>query len=177
MIKSICEKRTVVLRSFLIMRSVFYVEDMPSDLISVGQLMDENICVVQLVDNFLVIQDRTTRAVIGVGKREAGSFYFYILDSVEAVKTSDEVSYDLWHHRLGHPSATVISLISDVISSNNLNKACEICIRAKQTRDSFSLITNKSIGLFELVHCDVWGPYRTHSHSGAPFFLKICRLY
>ena len=34
----------------LMWNSVFYVEGMPSDLISVGQRMNENRCVVQLAD-------------------------------------------------------------------------------------------------------------------------------
>lgn len=46
---------SVVLGSDLLLKSVFYVEGFQSDLISVGQLMDENRCVVQLADQFLAI--------------------------------------------------------------------------------------------------------------------------
>ena len=47
----------------LILRSVYYVEDFHTNLISLCQLMDENHCVMQLADRFLVVQDRTTRMV------------------------------------------------------------------------------------------------------------------
>lgn len=60
----------------LIMKFVYYVEDLKSELISVAQLMDENRCIVQLADQFLVVQDRTSRMVIGAGKRVGGTFHF-----------------------------------------------------------------------------------------------------
>ncbi|XP_010485018.1 PREDICTED: uncharacterized protein LOC104763329 [Camelina sativa] len=66
----------VALGAGLILRSVYYVEGLCSDLISMGQLMDENRCVVQLADHFLFVQDRTSRTVIGAGKRERGTFFF-----------------------------------------------------------------------------------------------------
>jgi len=46
---------TVRLGSSLVLKSVFYVKELTSDLISVGQMMDENYCVVQLAAHFLVI--------------------------------------------------------------------------------------------------------------------------
>ncbi|KAL1198691.1 Retrovirus-related Pol polyprotein from transposon TNT 1-94 [Cardamine amara subsp. amara] len=168
---------TVYLGSHLVMRSVFYVEEMKSDLIAVGQLMDENRCVMQLADNFIVIQDRTTRMVTGVGKREHGTFYFRGLESAAAVRTSGDGSYDLWHNRMGHPSAKVVSLLPGVVVSEVSNKACDTCFRAKQSRDLFHLSDNKTTKVFELIHCDVWGPYRTPSFSGARYFLTIVDDY
>lgn len=82
---------TVRLGSHLILKSVFYVKELTSDLISVGQMMDENRCVVQLADHFLVIQDRTTRMVTGVGKRKDGSFCFRSMESVAAISSTVEV--------------------------------------------------------------------------------------
>lgn len=32
---------------------------------------------------------------------------------------------------------------------------------------------NKSVDLFELSHCDVWGPYRVPSSRGVMYFLTI----
>lgn len=46
---------SVVLGSHLILKSVYFVEELTTDLIAVGQLMDENKCVVQLADQFLVV--------------------------------------------------------------------------------------------------------------------------
>ena len=54
-----------------------------------------------------------------------------------------------------------------------MNKASETCIQAKQTRCSFPLSNNKTTDIFEMIHCDIWGPYRVPSHSGARYFLTI----
>lgn len=34
----------------------------------------------------------------------------------------------------------------------------------------FILSTNKTTACFTLIHCDIWGPYRTPSYSGVFFF-------
>lgn len=170
------EEGTIYLGLSLVMKSVFYVEELKSDLISLGQLLDENRCVVQLADIFLVIQDRTTKTVTGVGKRDGGTFRFYGVETVAAVSTREKISYDLLHKRLGHPSAKVVSLLPDIeVSSSRdfLNKVCDTCLRTKQTRDCFPLSDSKSLDIFELIHFDVWGPYRTPSYSGARYFLTI----
>lgn len=48
-----------------------------------------------------------------------------------------------------------------------------ICLRAKQTRDIFSSSLNNSSAIFDLIHCDLWGPYFTLSSFGALYFLTI----
>lgn len=53
------------------------------------------------------------------------------------------------------------------------NKACDVCFRAKQTRDVFPLSTHTATSSFGLIHCDLWGPYRTPSSCGASYFLTI----
>ena len=63
--------------------------------------------------------------------------------------------------------------ISVTYDSSSRNKVCEICTRAKQTRCSFPTSSNKTMALFEMVHCDLWGPYRTTSRCGARYFLTI----
>ncbi|KAL1215124.1 Retrovirus-related Pol polyprotein from transposon TNT 1-94 [Cardamine amara subsp. amara] len=86
---------------------------------------------------------------------------------------------ELWHRRLGHPALKVVAGLKDLefSSSNVLNSACEICNRAKQTRCYFPLSNNKTWEIFEMVHCDIWGPYRIPSHSGARYFLTIVDDY
>jgi len=164
----------------LVMKSVFYVEEFQSDLISIGQLMDENHCVLQMAEHFLVVQDRISRTLIGAGVRVGGTFHFRSTEFAASVTTREETKYALWHNRMGHPAAKVVGLLPDIsvsISSTNLNKACDICLRAKQTRTSFLLSLNKTLDIFELIHCDLWGPYRVPSHSGAKYFLTIVDDY
>ncbi|KAG7543542.1 Integrase catalytic core [Arabidopsis thaliana x Arabidopsis arenosa] len=171
-----CKEGTVVLGSNLILKSVFYVEEFQSDLVSVGQLMDENGCVVQMDYQFLVIQDRVSRTMIGAGKRDCGTFRFCRTELVASVTTQDAKAYELWHNRMGHPSARVVGSLPNVSVSFNSeisNKACDVCLRAKQTRSCFPISDNKTSSVFELIHVDLWGPYRTPSSSGARYFLTV----
>lgn len=54
---------------------------------------------------------------------------------------------------------------------------CDACLRAKERRDPFSLSNSRASQPFELVHCDVWGPYRTPSTCGARYFLTLVDDY
>jgi len=78
--------------------------------------------------------------------------------------------------RVGHPSFKVIKLVPalDVRKDSDLlNKHCDTCHRAKHKRDIFPLSDNKAFDLFELIHCDLWGPYRTAASCGAYYLLTI----
>lgn len=119
---------SIVLGSHLVLKSVYFVEELTMDLISIGQLMDENKCVVQLANQFLVVQDRVSRMVIGAGKRESGTFHFCGIEFVGSVKTRDDKLYELWQHRMGHPSAQVVGSLKHVsvsVSSEISNKVCD----------------------------------------------------
>ena len=92
------------------------------------------------------------------------------------MKTNCVAPFDLWHKRLGHPCMQVTKLVAGVnfrASKNKLNKNCEVCQKAKQSRDKFPVSEHKASAIFELVHCDLWGPYRTISSCGASYFLTI----
>ena len=75
--------------------------------------------------------------LIGTSVRRDGLFYF------DGVKQEQQISVhavsstlELWHKRMGHPSERVVKLLPPVSSSTgSLNKACDICFRAKHSRD------------------------------------------
>ncbi|GJZ23859.1 putative RNA-directed DNA polymerase [Tanacetum coccineum] len=53
----------------------------------------------------------------------------------------------------------------------------EICQMAKQTRELFPLSNHKSLVLGELVHLDLWGPYKVTSKEGFRLFLTVVDDY
>ncbi|GKC60790.1 retrovirus-related pol polyprotein from transposon TNT 1-94 [Tanacetum coccineum] len=123
--------------------------------------------VILMASHFL---DLTSRTVIGAGeRRDGGLFYFQEVPTTRVFKTTTTIAtvpFNLWHKRLGHPSLEVLKFIPQV----NLNKRdrelsqnCDVCHRAKQCREKFSISDNKAASIFELIHCDLWGPYRTVS--------------
>lgn len=108
-----------------------------------------------------------------MGEQENGLYFFRGVELAGAMQSSGSISADVWHTRLGHPSSKALKSFQFSDFSTFDSKKCEICIRAKQTRDSFLLSINKTSFVFELIHCDFWGPYRTTSICGSRYFLTM----
>ncbi|GJW25106.1 hypothetical protein Tco_0038917 [Tanacetum coccineum] len=73
------------------------------------------------------------------------------------------VSSKLWHYRLGYPTNRVLYILGKKLgfSINDHN--------AKQTREPFPLSDHKFVSVDDIVHCDVWGPYKVVSKDGYNF--------
>ncbi|GJU74442.1 ribonuclease H-like domain-containing protein [Tanacetum coccineum] len=68
----------------------------------------------------------------------------------------------------------LIQLSNDLqIGKNETIPLCEICHKAKQTREPFPLSSHRSTKVGDVVHLDVWGPYRVTSRDGYKYFLTI----
>ncbi|GJT62079.1 retrovirus-related pol polyprotein from transposon TNT 1-94 [Tanacetum coccineum] len=81
----------------------------------------------------------------------------------------------LWHSKLGHSSPTVLKQIKCLSSSFpfNSNLHCTICPLAKHHSLLFHESKSYASNLFELVHIDVWGPYRHTTINKCKYFLII----
>ncbi|GJR20011.1 ribonuclease H-like domain-containing protein [Tanacetum coccineum] len=76
---------------------------------------------------------------------------------------------------LGHPADQVLDVLKHTLSFDNKNTEliCDTCQRAKQTREHFPLSDHVSTQLGELVHLDLWGPYKVTSREEFKFLLII----
>lgn len=114
------------------------------------------------------------RTLIGAGERRDGLYYFRGVPEVRALAMDGGITPELWHRRLGHPSDRVVQFLPGVSrTSKVLNKACDVCHQAKQTRDTFHVSEHTASNCFDLIHCGLWGPYNTPSSCGAKYFLTI----
>uniref|UniRef100_A0A251S5C6 Putative ribonuclease H-like domain-containing protein n=1 Tax=Helianthus annuus TaxID=4232 RepID=A0A251S5C6_HELAN len=87
-------------------------------------------------------------------------------------------SVEVWHKRLGHTSNDKLSCFDFVENASFKTMDCDSCAKAKHTRLPFPVSSIKSKECFELLHCDIWGRYRTPSFSsGANYFLTIVDDY
>ncbi|XP_056849759.1 retrovirus-related Pol polyprotein from transposon RE2 isoform X2 [Raphanus sativus] len=127
--------------------------------------------------------DRFSRTLIGAGEEREGVYYFTGVKVARvhgASKAKPSSSSTLWHRRLGHPSYKALSTLP-IFKNFKLDftdsSQCDICFKAKQTRKVFPDSFNKATIPFALIHCDVWGPYRTPSSCGAVYFLTIVDDY
>jgi len=169
---------TVQLGSSLRLTSVYFVDELKCHLISVSQLTRDSGCVFQITDRLCVVQECISRTVIGAGEQRNGLYFFLGLAVASALQRSDAQPLEFWHKRLGHPSSKALNLLEFSSSSSSFDShTCEICIRAKHSRDSFPLSNTTSTMAFELIHCDLWGPYRTSALCGSRFFLTIVDDY
>ncbi|XP_074306218.1 uncharacterized protein LOC141641459 [Silene latifolia] len=121
----------------------------------------------------------SSRKTIGAGELRDGLFWIHAGEKPLAVHTvSGRETFDLWHRRLGHPSHKVVRTIPSFSSLiSNKDTVCDASHLAKQHRDSFVLNNKRASDLFDLIHCDLWGPYRTASSCGAKYFLTIVDDY
>ncbi|GJX31587.1 ribonuclease H-like domain-containing protein [Tanacetum coccineum] len=84
-----------------------------------------------------------------------------------------------WHYRLGHLAEPVLNVLKDYLQIDKKDNigCCEIYQRAKQTREHFPLSDHTSKSLGDLVHLDLWGPYKVTSYEGFRYFLTVVDDY
>lgn len=170
------QEGSVALTDKMTLHSVLFVKELKCNLISVSQLIDELNCIVLFSKTCCLLQDLTLMTPIGVGRRKDGVYFLQEVKMVSRVKKVDakeKESLELWHKRLGHASHKRIRQLPVVDSSGVELSVCDICFRAKQCRSEFPLSINKSNEIFELIHVDLWGPYRTQSLCGSYYFLTV----
>lgn len=138
-----------------------------------------------------MLQDLSTGKVKGIG-READELYYLSVDKAKLQNKEDmknqtvlmtkgsttnfkaDAMHLLWHKRLGHPSTKVLQhMFIGAKFSNNVCFDCSVYPLAKQTRLSFQLSTSRTSCMFELIHLDVWGPYKVATHNDFQYFLTI----
>ena len=79
---------------------------------------------------------------------------------------------------LGHPSDKVVRYLPfSVKSTSNVNKACDVCHRAKHSRTTFPVSDSRATSCSEIIHFDLWGKYHTPSSCGASYFLTLVEDY
>ncbi|GJS98337.1 ribonuclease H-like domain-containing protein [Tanacetum coccineum] len=128
---------------------------------------------------YVMNQDLGKGKILGTGKQIDGLYYFDGNQGInfENFKSKNVcfLSKQVWHCRLGHPADQVLDVLRHTLSFDNKNTEliCDTYQRAKQTREPFPLSDHVSTELGELVHLDLWGPYKVTSREGFKYFLTI----
>lgn len=94
---------------------------------------------------------------------------------VNTVSSSD-VSFAIWHSRLGHPNAGVMKIVSQLCNLPIINKTgsdfcSHCCIGESHIPSSPSLTVYSSP--FELIQNDLWGPSPISSSSGYRYYVTF----
>ncbi|KAI9198311.1 hypothetical protein LWI28_013676 [Acer negundo] len=160
----------VKLSSMITLKNVLFVPQFKFNLISVSALVSDSHLTVKFLPDCFIIQDLGTKRMIGRGDKceELYVLNTKILNSVSNAFVN-HVSAHVWHNRLGHISFKRLERLKDQLHCDvsRLHKAepCYVYPLAKQRRLSFESSNNMSVNPFDLVHCDIWGPYPIASFS------------
>ncbi|GJV30923.1 retrovirus-related pol polyprotein from transposon RE1 [Tanacetum coccineum] len=144
--------------------------------------------------------DLKTRKVTGLGRKKEGLFHLvnvpydkvdcvfsslvkysmqkfslYALGNLNFGNKGVRDSYGLWHYRLGHVSDTKLKHMNDlpVSLSKSSYDNCLSCSMAKFTKLPYSLSDFHSTDIFELIHIDIWDPYKVPTNRKFRYFSTI----
>ncbi|KAF3776297.1 hypothetical protein EJ110_NYTH48625 [Nymphaea thermarum] len=143
--------------------NVLYAPKFPTNMLSVGQLINDLHCRVTFDSGLCLFQDLQTEKTIGGGYKKVGICFLSDPMGIAASSITSLSSSFQWHLRLGHPS---VSKLHHLLPHLSIPKSfqCEACQLGKHTRSSYSSsLSSSSCGLFDLLHVDVWGPSRVAS--------------
>ncbi|GJW84599.1 cysteine-rich receptor-like protein kinase 8 [Tanacetum coccineum] len=181
----------VKLNNRILLKDVLCVSSFKFSSLFVPKLTKDNNCVAIFFPYLCVLQDLTTRKVLGLGKKIFGLYHLLNvhMDSVDG-KIREMVDshmfsslfscsagiynkpvctnmFSLWHHRLGHLSVSKMKHIqcNDVLTMNEAGSTCLTCLMAKLTRFPFPLSDSHSSTAFHLIHMDTWGPYKVPTNG------------
>ena len=148
--------------------SILYVPDCPFNLISISKLTRNLNCLITFSNNYVTLQDRSTRKTIGIGREFQGLFHLSSPSSSIACISMDTPL--LIHSHLGHQNISKFWIMVPRFSSLS-SIECESCQLGKHIRVPFPrCLDQQTKSPFKLVHTNVWGPSWTESTLGFQYF-------
>lgn len=183
---------TAVINSVLTLTNVLYIPQFSVNLISASRLTSDLSCCLIFLNHHCYIKDHIQWKTIGVAKLFGGLYHLLqtpgaSFDSRQSASLlscnlSSHKSSFLWHCRLGHPSNSRLQLIKSALpisSSHPLQTPshCSVCHLSKQKKLPFPNSTSQTQHPFQLIHCDIWGPFPVISYDGYRYFLTIVDDY
>lgn len=194
---------TVKLRNGLILENVLVVPDFKHNLLSVNKLTSLGHCKVNFYAGYCIIVEDNTLKIRGVGECRNGLYYLIndciesvvetlkilcvqasvfnaIHDSAQApsgwLEQKELSSTMLWHLRLGHvplKKLTLMGFNTKPAGTSNPLAICVTCPLGKLTKLPFSHSQSHACSPFELIHIEIWGPYKVQTRGGHRFFLTV----
>ncbi|KAJ0482051.1 putative RNA-directed DNA polymerase [Helianthus annuus] len=158
----------------IILKDAFYVPGYRVNLLSVHRLAKDNGIDVVFNENSCILQDSKSRRILVTGSQDSGLYFVGKNGNSVNVCFNSFVKSSLWHSRLGHPSDQFLVVLKENFDVKSVEHGpCDICHRAKQVRVPFPLSEHKTKSIGELIHLDLWGPYKVTSYEGFKYFLTV----
>lgn len=161
--------------------NVLHVPDLAVNLLSISQIAKNGNEIVFNSDGCTVFNSDGKMVLFS---KETNGIYKIKTDSLKCLLTEKESSVLVWHRKLGHASygrmketrdGAVLGVKFTGDNSEILN--CEICAKAKQTKQPFKPSESKSNDILELIHSDLMGPMPTLSIGKKKYVLTFIDDY
>ena len=141
----------------IVLRDVLFVPGFKFNLVSVSALTINSDLVLLFLNDGFVIQDMSSKMMIGKGKRQDGLYVLQVDTSSHIHSSFNLVSAQIWHDRLGHLSFKKLQPMKSVLdfAASNKGQPCYICPLAKHRRLLFISHNTLSAKPFDIVHCEI----------------------
>ncbi|GMI65892.1 hypothetical protein HRI_000258500 [Hibiscus trionum] len=170
----------VQVSSTLLLRDVLFVPQFSFNLIVVSCLLKDSNVNVLFKDDCCLIQDPWL--MIGKGELHQGLYLLQSSCSSNSFFVNNTIfNSSSWHDRLGHPSNRVLHSLKDILHFSDHKQlscdSCKVCPMAKQKNLSFPLSVSSTSSPFELLHADIWGPFKHPTYNNQHYFLTLVDDY
>ncbi|KAD2394048.1 hypothetical protein E3N88_41025 [Mikania micrantha] len=141
--------------------NVLHVPHLIKNLLSVRRLTTDNNITIEFDPYGFDVKDFRTRTPL-LRCNSLGDLYpltFPQKNHVTSPSVFAAITQDLWHHRLGHPGANILSILHKNLSiprTVNTNSVCQSCIFGKHTKLPFVTSTSITCSPFDIIHSDLW---------------------
>ncbi|CAM8877096.1 unnamed protein product [Rhodiola kirilowii] len=169
-----------VLTEHLVLKNVLLVPEIRFNLVSITKLIVDSGVSIIFSANGCVIQGQIGQT-LGTGESLNVLYQLRLpSDSSCLVTHKDNSLTFLWHKRLGHvPFRKLLSSFKSFIPAlnsvhcNSDDLHCDVCPQSRQCRLPFNNSCSVSAEIFDLLHADIWGPYRVPTMTDAKYFLTL----
>ena len=125
-----------------------------SNILSIAKFVKDNYCLIEFNPFGCIVKDSHTRIPL-LASHIHNNLYPLKIPHVfqnHVTFTTQRVSSNLWHQRLGHSCQSVMSRLPFPI---NVIKPCYSCLRGKRLCLPFSSSQHVSTMPLQLMHCDI----------------------
>jgi hypothetical protein len=163
------------------LKNILYVPKAKKNLVSVHRLTSDNSVFIEFHPDFFLIKDQATKKLLLRGRCDHGLYPLPVGRQIKQAYSAAKVSFDRWHHRLGHPATLIMEKVIrqfnlPISLDSNKDSVCDACQKAKSHQLPFPNSSTISQHPLELVYSDVWGP-APNSVGGHKYYVSFIDDY
>lgn len=124
----------------------------------------------------LTVSNYSTKSTISSSNSSSCVSNSQIVNTINCISSCNADAF-LWHCRLGHLPMTMLKTLSICTVNADDQFFSDVCFKAKQHRLPFPHSKIHIKRKFELIHIDIWGPYKVSTYNHYKYFLTIADDY